>query len=328
MTTTRRQILQGAAAASLLGLNPLHSSAQTRVDNLRIIVGFPPGGTTDAFARRVGDKLRGAYANTVLIDNKPGAGGQLGVVTLKNAPADGAHILYTPASMLTIFPHSYAKLNYAPSDVSPLGMGHSTDHALVVGPAVPDSVKNVKDFVEWARANPGKASVANPGAGSMPHLLAGRLGMITGVQFTNVPFAGSGPAIPQVLGGQVAGMSSPLGDMLQHHKSGKVRILATSGSERSPYTPEVATYREQGFGELVVREWFGFFVPAATPDAVKDALNAALRSAMAQPDLRDFITPLAGHIEANTWADHAKRLAADSEMGKRLVTALNFKADS
>lgn len=326
--TNRRQILQGAAASTLLGLSPLTSRAQTRVDTLRIIVGFPPGGTTDAFARRVGDKLRGSYANTVMIDNKPGAGGQLGVVTLKNAAADGAHILYTPASMLTIYPHSYTRLNYAPTDATPIGIGHSTDHALVVGPAVPDSVKNVKDFVEWAKANPGKASIANPGSGSMPHLLAGRLAMITGAQVTNVPFAGSGPAIPQVLGGQVAGMSSPLGDMVQHHKSGKARILATSGPERSPHTPDVATYREQGYGELVVREWFGFFAPAATPDAVKEALNAALRTAMAQQDVRDFITPLAAHVEASTVAEHARRLSADSEMAKRLVSALNFKADS
>jgi tripartite-type tricarboxylate transporter receptor subunit TctC len=189
-------------------------------------------------------------------------------------------------------------------------------------------VKTVKDFVEWAKANPGKASIGNPGAGSMPHLLAGRLAMITGAQITNVPFAGSGPAIPQVLGGQLAGMSSPLGDWVQHYKGGKVRALATSGPERSPYTPDVATYREQGFSELVVREWFGFFAPAATPDAVKEALNAALRAAMAQQDVREFITPLGGHIEASTTAEHARRLAADSNLAKGLVTALNFKADS
>jgi tripartite-type tricarboxylate transporter receptor subunit TctC len=291
-------------------------------------VGFPPGGTTDAFARRVGDKLRGTYANTVIVDNKPGAGGQVGVTTLRAAPADGAHILYTPASMMTIFPHSFGKLPYALSDVAPIGLGHATDHGFVAGPAVPESVKNLKDFIDWARANPGKASVANPGSGSMPHLLAARLAMLSNFQITNVPFPGSGPAIPQVLGGQVAGMSSPLGDMLQHHKSGKVRVLATSGPERSPYTPDVATYREQGFGELLIREWFGFFAPAATPDGVKEAINAALRAAMAQQDIRDFITPLAGHIEAGTVADHSRRLAADSDMGRRLVTAVGFKADS
>lgn len=326
--TTRRQLIQGAAAAGVLGIAPLPGLAQTRVETLRVIVGFPPGGTTDAFARRVADKLRGTYANTVIVDNKPGAGGQLGVVTLKSAPADGAHILYSPASMLTIYPHSYTRLSYTQADVTPIGMGHSTDHALVVGPAVPESVKNAKDFVEWARANPGKASIGNPAAGSMPHLLAGRLAMLGNVQTTNVPFAGSGPAIPQVLGGQLAGMSSPLGDWVQHHRGGKVRILATSGPERSPYTPEVATYREQGFGELVVREWFGFFAPAGISEATRENLNAALRAAMNQQDMRDFVTPLAAYIEASTAAEHTRRLATDSDMARRLVSALGFKADS
>lgn len=326
--TTRRRLIQGAAAAGLLNLAHLPGFAQSRSETLRIIVGFPPGGTTDAFARRVGDKLRGTHAANVIVDNKPGAGGQVGITTLKAAPPDGAHILYSPASMLTIYPHSYARLGYAVSDIAPIGIGHSTDHALVVGPAVPESVKNLKDFVEWARANPGKASIGNPAAGSMPHLLAGRLAMLGNFQITNVPFPGSGPGIPQVLGGQIAGMSSPLGDWVQHHRGGKVRILATSGPDRSSYTPEVATYREQGYSELVVREWFGFFAPAGTSETVRESLNAALRAAMAQQDVRDFVTPLAAYIEAGTPAEHARRLAADSDLGRRLVTALGFKADS
>jgi tripartite-type tricarboxylate transporter receptor subunit TctC len=326
--TTRRHFVQATAAASVLGWAASPARAQAAIENLRIIVGFPPGGTTDAFARRVGDKLRGTYANNVIVDNKPGAGGQLGVMTLKAAAGDGAHILYTPASMLTIYPHSYTKLGYAQSDVTPIGIGHSTDHAFAVGPAVPESVKNLKDFVEWAKANPTKANIGNPGSGSMPHLLAGRLAMVTGIQATNVPFPGSGPAIPQVLGGQLAGMSSPLGDWIQHHKGGKVRVIATSGPERSPYTPEVATYKEQGYGELVIREWFGFFAPASASDAVKERLNSALRAAMNQQDVKDFVVPIAGHVEASTLPDHTRRLAADSEMAKKLVAALGFKADS
>lgn len=274
------------------------------------------------------EKLRGTYANNVIVDNKPGAGGQIGVTTLKSAAADGAHILYSPASMLTIYPHSYTRLSYAQSDVTPLGIGHSTDHAFVVGPAVPESVKNIKDFVEWAKANPGKASIGNPAAGSMPHLLAGRLAMLGGFQITNVPFAGSGPAIPQVMGGQLAGMSSPLGDWVQHQKAGKIRILATSGPDRAVFTPDVPTYREQGFGELLVREWFGFFAPAGVSEAVRQNLNSALRLAMNQQDIRDFVTPLAANLEASTTAEHTRRLADDSEMARRLVTALGFKADS
>lgn len=325
--TTRRQLMQGAAA-SLLGLTHLPNFAQTRLENLRIIVGFPTGGTTDAFSRRIAEKLRGTYANNVIVDNKPGAGGQIGVTTLKSAPADGAHILYTPASMLTIYPHSYSRLNYAQSDVTPIGIGHSTDHAFVVGPAVPESVKNINDFVAWAKANPGKATIGNPAAGSMPHLLAGRLGMLGGFQITNVPFAGSGPAIPQVLGGQLAGMSSPLGDWVQHQKGGKIRILATSGPDRSLFTPDVPTYREQGFGELMVREWFGFFAPAGVSEAIRQNLNTALRLAMNQQDIRDFIVPLAANLEASTTAEHARRLSEDSQMAGRLVAALGFRADS
>jgi tripartite-type tricarboxylate transporter receptor subunit TctC len=149
--TNRRQFIQTSAAAAALGLGVMPAFAQQPLPELlRIIVGFPPGGTTDAFARRVGEKLRGVYANNVIIDNKPGAGGQLGVMTLKNAPTDGMTMLYTPASMLTIYPHSYSKLGYKQDDVTPISIGHSTDHAFAVGPAVPETVTTVKQFVEWA----------------------------------------------------------------------------------------------------------------------------------------------------------------------------------
>ncbi len=327
--TTRRQFTLAASAIAALGALPASAAqAQAKIDTLRIIVGFPPGGTTDAFARKVGEKLRGTYANNVIIDNKPGAGGQVGVMTLKAAAGDGAHMLYTPASMLTIYPHSYSKLQYAQSDVAPITVGHSTDHAFVVGAAVPDTVKDLKGFIAWAKANPGKASIGNPGAGSMPHLLAGRLAALAGFEIINTPFPGSGPGIPQVLGGQIAGMSSPLGDWPQHIKSGKVRLLATSGPTRSPHTPDVATYKEQGFAELVVREWFGFFLPATANAQTQEQANAAIRAALASPDMIAFMQPLAGHVEPMTIADHAKRMKEDSEMAKRLVAALNFKADS
>ena len=324
----RRLFTKAAGAlATTAAVSPL-ALAQSKVETLRIIVGFPPGGTTDAFARRIGEKLRGWYANNVVIDNKPGAGGQVGVLTLKAAPADGAHILYTPASMITIYPNSYTKLQYKQSDVVPITSGHATDHALVVGPAVPESVKDVKGFIEWAKANPGKATIGNPGAGSMPHLLIGRLAALTGFELTNVPFPGSGPGIPQVIGGQIAGMSSPLGDWVQHLKGGKVRLLATSGAARSPYTPDTRTYKEQGFPDLVVREWFGFFMPASTPVAIQERVSTALRAALIQPDIVAFMQPLAAHVEPMTIADFTKRMKADTEMAKGLVTALNFRADS
>jgi tripartite-type tricarboxylate transporter receptor subunit TctC len=193
---------------------------------------------------------------------------------------------------------------------------------------VPESVKDIKGFVAWAKANPGAATIGNPGAGSFPHLLAGRLASLAGFQITNVPFPGSGPGIPQVLGGQIAGMSSPLGDWPQHLKGGKLRILATSGQARSTYVPDVGTYREQGFNELTLREWFGFFAPASTPADVQERLNAAVRAVLAQPDIVAFMQPLAAHVEPMTIAGFTKRMKDDSDLAKGIVTALNFKADS
>jgi tripartite-type tricarboxylate transporter receptor subunit TctC len=326
MQTRRQTLIQGAAAAATLGLG-LPAFAQ-KIDTLKIIVGFPPGGTTDAFARRVGEKLRGIYANNVIIENRPGVGGQIGVTTLKNSPGDGTVMLYTPASMLTVYPHSYSKLPYAQSDVAPISIGHSTDHAFVVGSAVPASVTNLKQYIEWAKANPGKVNVGNPGAGSMPHLLAGRFATLAGIESTNVPFPGSGPGIPQVLGGQISSMSSPLGDWVQHVKTGRVRILATSGATRSPFVDNVPTYKEQGFGELVIREWFGFFLPATASQAVKDRASTFLRASLIQPDVVAAMAPLAAHVDPVTMDQFASRMKADSEFAGRLVKALNFRADS
>jgi tripartite-type tricarboxylate transporter receptor subunit TctC len=327
MITRRQTLIRGAAAAATLGLSHMPSFAQ-KIDTLKIIVGFPPGGTTDAFARRVGEKLRGIYATNVIIENRPGAGGQLGVTTLKNSPGDGSVMLYTPASMLTVYPHSYSKLPYSQADVAPISIGHSTDHAFVVGSAVPAEVTNLKQYVAWAKANPGKVNVGNPGAGSMPHLLAGRFATLAGIESTNVPFPGSGPGVPQVLGGQISSMSSPLGDWVQHVKTGRVRILATSGPTRSPFVDNVPTFKEQGFDELVIREWFGFFLPATTSPAVRERASTFLRASLIQPDVVNAMAPLAAHVDPTTMDQFNARMKTDSEFAGRLVKALGFRADS
>ena len=230
--------------------------------------------------------------------------------------------------MLTVYPHSYSKLPYSQADVAPISIGHATDHAFVVGPAVPAEVPNWRQYVAWATANPGKATVGNPGAGSMPHLLAGRFAQIAEIQSLNVPFAGSGPGVPQLLGGQITSMSSPLGDWIQHQATGRARILATSGPNRSTFVPNVATYREQGFDELVMREWFGFFLPATAPAAVRDRASNLLRAALTQPDVAEAVAPLAVQVTPTTQEQFAERMKADTEFAGRLVRALGFRADS
>jgi tripartite-type tricarboxylate transporter receptor subunit TctC len=219
-------------------------------------------------------------------------------------------------------------LPYSQADVAPISIGHATDHAFVVGPAVPAEVTNLRQYVAWAKANPGKATVGNPGAGSMPHLLAGRFAQLADIQSLNVPFAGSGPGVPQVLGGQITSMSSPLGDWIQHHANGRIRILATSGPTRSTFVQNVPTYREQGFDELVMREWFGFFLPATASTAVRDRASTLLRAALSQADVAEAVAPLGVQVTPTTQEQFAERLRADTEFAGRLVKALGFRADS
>ena len=261
---TRRKFL-GAAAVGLFGgalpgAFPFGARAQG-IDTAKIIVGFPPGGTTDVMARKVAEKLRGPYARVVVVENRPGAGGQLGVIALKDAPPDGSTMLLTPSSMLSIYPNTYPKLQYRLEDVAPASLAMYTHHVLSVGPAVPDSVKTLKDFFAWAKANPDKASYGSPGAGSMPHLIGVLVAKASGADLRHVAYRGSAPGIQDLLGGQIASFFGPVGDVLTHEKAGKVRVLAASGSVRDAFLPAVPTLREQGFA-VAVREWYAFFLPA------------------------------------------------------------------
>ena len=328
--TTRRQFTQVAAAATVLGaLAPGLVRAQGMVETLRIIVGFPPGGTTDAFARRMAEKLRGVYATNVVVDNKPGAGGQVGVITLRDAPADGTTMLFTPGSMITIYPHTYPKLQYKPSDLLPISTGLYTAFGLGVGPAVPASVTNVKELIAWVKANPNMGNYGTPGAGSMPHMVAALLDKAAGTNMKQVAYRGSGPAIIELLGGQLPMFSSPIGDYLQHLPGGKLRLLAVSGKTRSRYAPNVPTYVEQGFPELDMEEWFGFFMPARTPPAIANRMSDALKALIVAKDVADFAAPLGLVPTASSSIDDfAKTVKSDSDIWGGYVKRIGFTAES
>ena len=326
----RRQFTQAAAVASFLGAFPAtHLKAQGMIDTLRIIVGFPPGGTTDAFARRMAEKLRGVYANNVVVENKPGAGGQIGVSTLIASPADGTSVLFTPGSMITIYPHTYPKLPYKVSDVLPISTGLYTAFGLGVGPAVPASVTNVKELIAWVKANPTMGNYGTPGAGSMPHMVAALLDKAAGTEMKQVAYRGSGPAIIELLGGQLPIFSSPIGDYLQHLPGGKLRLLAVTGKQRSRYAPNVPTYVEQGFPELDMEEWFGFFMPAKTPIAIATRMSEALKTLIPAKDVADFAAPIGLQPTASSSLDDfAKTVKSDSELWGRYVKRIGFTAES
>jgi len=322
MTLNRRQTLAGAAALAAAGW-PLWAAAQG-TETARVLCGFPPGGTTDAVSRRVADKLRGVLAATVLVENKPGAAGRLAVEELKRSAPDGSSLLLTPASMITLYPHIYTKLAYGMDDVTPVCTAGVIEFGFGVGPMVPETVRNLKDFLAWAKANPAQASFASPGAGSPPHFLGALLSKESGVDLRHIPYRGSAPGLQDLLGGQVAAMSSPVGDYLQYIKAGKLRLLATSGAKRSRFAPEVATYVEQGFKPLEMHEWYGFFLPAkASADLVQRAATA-IRAAVAMPDVIEGFAALGVEASANTPAELAGAIKAENAAWGPIVKRVGF----
>ncbi|MES2786685.1 MAG: Bug family tripartite tricarboxylate transporter substrate binding protein [Pseudomonadota bacterium] len=330
MTTTRRQFVQSAASLAAIGAFPMAAFAQS-LEAVKIINGFPAGGTADSTSRRVAEKLGGtAYSkNAGVVENKPGAGGRIACEVVKSAPADGSTLLLTPYSCMSIYPSIYKTLSYDPfKDFVPVSMGAVMTHALTVGPMVPASVKTVKDYLAWAKANPKDASYGSPAAGSTPHFIGALLGLNNGVDLKHVPYRGSLPAVADMIGGTLASTCTPTGDALANHRAGKVRILATSGAKRTQFTPDVATFAEQGFAELTTEEWFGFYAPARTPANVVANANAAINAALKDKAVIDSLAVMGLVAQGSTPAEMDKSQRDEFTRWAPLVKKIGFTAES
>lgn len=328
MTLHRRHFITTATAAGL-SLAGLASRAQGLPDSARIFAGFAPGGTVDVTARRVADKLREVYAKSVMVENRTGAGGQIALSALKTAPADGLTLLVTPMSMLGIYPHTYKKLPYDPvADFQPVSQAVRFDFGIAVGPMVPATVKTLADFIAWCRANPKDANFGSPAAGSVPHFVVELFGRAAGLDLKHVPYRGTQPAIADLIGGQVAAVSGPVGEFLQHLPTGKVRLLATSGAVRSKFAPGVATYAEQGFKDIVFDEWFGVYMPAKVPAEALNRASTALRGVLSMPEVVDALAQMGLEARPSTPAELAALLKKDSERWAPLIKTIGFTADS
>ena len=329
--STRRQFIQAGTAGTLLGALGLHPSFAQGLDQVKIVNGFPAGGTADVTSRRVGERLAGTQytKNAAVVENKTGAGGRIAVETVKNAAPDGTTLLLTPYSMMAVYPHIYRTLSYDPfKDFVPVVMGSMLTHGLAVGPLVPASVKTVKDYLAWAKANPKDASYGSPAAGSTPHFLGALMGLNNNVDLKHVPYRGSVPGVADLIGGTLASMVTPHGDFLANHKAGKIRILATSGKTRSPFVPDIPTFAEQGFPELTVEEWFGFFAPARTPAGVITNANAAINAALKEKSVIDSLA-VSGLVPIGGTADAmAKDLKAQFDAWGPIVKKIGFTAES
>lgn len=326
---TRRQLIQAFGSSAALGaLYPLTAHAQ--VDQVKVYFGFPPGSSGDTVARRVAEKWGGTpFSKTAgIVENKPGAGGRIALEALKGAPADGSVLALSQVSALANYPHIFNKMPYTDKDFAPVSIAAIMHHGLAIGPMVPASVKTVKDFLAWAKANPKDASYASPGAGSTPHFIGALLAINSGVELRHVPYRGSVPGVTDLVGGQVAAMVTPHGDYLANYKAGKLRILGTSGPHRSPYAPDVPTFAEQGFPELTTEEWFGFYAPANTPKPVVMAANAAINAALKEKSVIESLALVGLIPRGSTPEEQARWQKSEFDTWGPLIKKIGFTADS
>ena len=328
MSPDRRRLVQ-AVTALLLPALAMPTRAQTSLETVKIITGFPPGGTSDALCRRVAAKLTPGYARSAVVENRTGAGGQIAIQGVRTLPPDGATILQTPMSMLGVYPHIYRKLAYDPvADLSPVSLGCTFDFGFAVGPSVPSTVRNVAEFLAWCKANPDKANYGSPAAGSVPHFIGVLLGRSAGVDLKHVPYRGTQPAILDMIGGQVQAVCGPIGEFTQHVAAGKCRLLAATGASRSRFAPDTPTLVEQGLRDMAFSEWFGFYLPGKAPAEVVQRANAALRAALADKETVDGLAVMGLEARSSSPAELATLLDTDTRRWGPIVKAIGFTAES
>lgn len=323
-----RRDFSAALAALLTGLGAPRAFAQA-VGNLpRILVGFPAGGSVDTSARRVAEAWRGRMAESVLVEQKVGAGGRLAVAALKDAPPDGQTLLLSPSSMFTIYPHVYRKLQYrADVDVIAVAPLANATCGFGVGPMVPAAVRTLAQFVDWARANPASAAYASPAAGAMPHFLGNQFERAAAVKLTHVPYRGAAPGLQDLMGGQIASGCFIVGDFLPHLASGRVRLLGITDTRRSRFVPEVPTFEEQGFKGIEGVESYGLFLPPRTPPALVERVADLARLALRESAVTEGLAKLGFEPFTLAPADYARRLAREREQWGPIVRASGFSLD-
>lgn len=273
------------AAGAVLALGAPASLAQARLKLATITTGFPPGGSSDVLARILAEHLRGRHADTLIVEAKAGAGGRLAVEHVKNSPGDGSSLLISPSGMMVLFPHIYRSLRYDPLlDITPITPLAKFPFFLALGPMVPADVRTLADFIAWCKANPAQASFGSPGAGTSAHFSGIMLGRRASFDYTHVAYRGMAPVVQDLIGGQIpSGVLTPV-EALAILPTGKLRLVASTGTERSRFAPEVPTYTELGYPDIVIEESFSLYGPASLSAADAAQLAALTHQMLAQAD--------------------------------------------
>ena len=322
----RRQITQALATlAGAAALAPTQLLAQSD-KTLKILLGFPAGGSIDVVARLLAEGMKDELKQNVIVDNKPGAAGRLAAELFKNMPPDGSTVMITPVVVPVLAPLVFSKLNYDPkTDMVPLAHLVDFNFALVVKGDSP--IKTIGELLAWFKANPQKAAYGTPGAGSLPHFFGLQLGKATGVDIVHVPYQGGGPLQIAMLGDQVPAGIDVEQEFLQNAKAGKVRVLATSAAKRTKVFPGVPTFVEAGLPNVMGSGWFAMYAPKGTPAAEVDRVNRAANKVLANPDVAARLLAMGLEVSGGSPADLQKVMDADTARWAPIVKASGFKAD-
>jgi tripartite-type tricarboxylate transporter receptor subunit TctC len=315
----RRTLLAATLAAPAVAR--AQSWAPTRP--IRFVVPFPAGGGTDVAARILGERLQEALGQPVVVENRTGSGGNLGMENVVRSPADGHTIVMGTTGTLTINPHLYANLGFDPArDLAPISMAFTTDHVLIVNPGV--QARTAQEFLALARARPGQLSYGSAGSGSSTHMVAELFRLAANIQVLHVPYRGSAPALNDTVAGTVQFMLDQLPSAIGQIQGGRVRALAVTGPRRASLLPDVPTVAEIGLSGAESTSWGAVLAPAGTPAAAVARINAVLREAAAQPAVRERMAAAGADAASSTPEELVARMGRENERWARVVREANI----
>ena len=293
---------------------------------IRVLVGFPPGGATDVVARAVVDKLGKAMNGQVfIVDNKPGAGGQIAAQLLKAAPADGSTIMLSIDHTQVIIPLTIAAAGYDPvADFTALAGVAGYYNVLAVSAAT--GVKSMAELGAWVKAHPSEANYGIPAAGSVPQFIGHVIGKSFGVTMNSVPYKGGAPMVQDLLAGQIPIGIASMTELIEYHRAGKVRILGSSGQERSKTAPEIPTFQELGFNSIDKNPWLAFFGPKGMPPEFVEQFDSAVKTVLAQPDLQERLAKMGNEVNAAPSKEVEQWVVDATRNWSKVIRDSGFKA--
>lgn len=324
---TRRLAALGLLAAA--GLVPLATQGQTPATyptkTVRIIVPFPAGGTADSIPRIVAEKLNAKWGQPVIVENRAGAGGNIGAELVARADPDGYTLLASPPGPLSINQSLYKSLSYDPTKFAPISLVATMPNVLAVRPTM--EAKSVQELIAQAKKNPGKLTYASQGNGTTSHLTANMFQSMTGTELVHVPYKGTAPALTDLMGGQVDLMFDNITSSLSPYKAGRIKILAVAAPARIPELPNVPTLTEAGVRGFQAGSWVGIVAPANTPPAITTAISQAVAEAVKTADVQKKFSEVAAQPVGNTPAEMKAFMTQEAEKWRQVIRTANVTVD-